>query len=143
VPVPQAKIPLALRKLEARDYAAIIRERPRRLPILRSGIPDCYLVTTLRDEIAFMLWVIVPTNWIRFRQYFKGNIHRALREDECLFEFAYTFRKFRGNGVMGAALVMIARQVVKELPSLRWAYNFVRLSNEASLSAATRASVRT
>jgi len=100
VPVPQAKIPLALRKLEARDYAAIIRERPRRLPILRSGIPDCYLVTTLRDEIAFMLWVIAPTNWIHFRPYFKGNIHRALREDECLFEFAYTFRKFRGNGVM-------------------------------------------
>jgi len=37
---------------------------------------------------------------------------------------------------------MIARQVVKELPSLRWAYNFVRLSNEASLRGCRNAGFR-
>lgn len=141
-PALRAKIPLAIRKLQTRDYGAIVRERPRRLPVLRSGIPDCYVVTTDHDEIAFMLWVIAAPDWLRFRPHFKGNIHWPPSHDECLFEFAYTFRKFRGNGVMSASLVMIAQQVVKERPSLRWAYNFVRLSNEPSLRGCRRAGFR-
>jgi hypothetical protein len=142
VTVPGARLSLAVRRLEARDYSVILRERPRRLPILRSGIPTCYIVTTNCNEIAFMLWVIVNTDWLRFKPYFKGEIHRRLQPDECLFEFAYTFKKFRGNGVMGAALVMIAQEVVKERPSVRWAYNYVRLSNEASLRGCRNAGFR-
>ena len=111
-PAPPPKITLTLRALQSQDFPSIIKERPRRLPILLARIPSCYVAVTETGELAFMLWVIFNAEWARFRPYFKGQIHSPLQSDECLFEFAYTFEKFRGKGVMGAALVMIAEQVV-------------------------------
>jgi hypothetical protein len=65
-----------------------------------------------------------------------------LKADECIFEFAYTFEKFRGLGVMGAALVMIAEEAVRLQPSLRWAYNYIRVSNDPSLKGCRNAGFR-
>ena len=39
----------------------------------------------------------------------KGEL-KALRPDEALLEFAYTFEKFRGQGVIAAAMATIAEQ---------------------------------
>src|SRR6185437_7858292 len=106
-PAPQAKIALRLRQLQAKDVPLVIRERPRRLPVLLAKIPTCYAAITETDELAFMLWVVFDSEWERLKPHFKGRIHSPLQSDECLFEFAYTFEKFRGKGVMSAALVMI------------------------------------
>jgi hypothetical protein len=141
-PAPLAKIALTLRALQSQDFPSIIKERPRRLPILLARIPSCYVAVTETGELAFMLWVIFNAEWERFRPYFKGRIYSPLQSDECLFEFAYTFQKFRGKGVMGAALVMIAEQVVAERPGVRWAYNYIRQGNLASLKGCRNAGFR-
>jgi hypothetical protein len=139
---PPPKIAVTLRGLQPQDFPLIIRERPRRLPMLFARIPSCYVAVTETGELAFMLWVIFNAEWARFGPYFKGRIHRPLQSDECLFEFAYTFEKFRGKGVMGAALVMIAEQVVRERPAVRWAYNYIRQGNLASLKGCRNAGFR-
>jgi len=141
-PAPQPKIALTVRPLRSQDFPLIIKERPRRLPILLAEIPSCYVALTETGELAFMLWVIFNTEWVRFRPHFKGQLHSPLQPDECLFEFAYTFEKFRAKGVMGAALVMIAEQAVKERPSVRWACNYIRQGNLASLKGCRNAGFR-
>ena len=78
---------------------------------------------------------------IRF-DFGKSPFPEPLKADECMFEFAYTFEKFRGLGVMGAALVMIAEEAVRLQPSLRWAYNYIRVSNNPSLKGCRNAGFR-
>jgi hypothetical protein len=129
----EPKVPISLRHLETADLRLIIRERPRRLPVLLADIPTCYMAVTQRNDLAFMVWVICREDWPHFQPHFKGDLQRDLHPDECLFEFAYTFEKFRRQGVMAASSNLIAKQIVKERPSLRWAYNYVRKDNIPSL----------
>jgi GNAT superfamily N-acetyltransferase len=131
--VPEPKTAIMLRRLETRDFRPIIKERPRRLPVLLADIPTCYVTVTASGELTFMLWVVFSEDWPRFKPHFKGDIPGGLRSDECLFEFAYTFEKFRGQGVMAASLNLIAEEAWRERPSVRWAYNFVRKDNIPSL----------
>jgi hypothetical protein len=128
-----------LRLLETRDFNQVIRERPRRLPVLLANIPDCYVAATSAGELAFMVWVVSSEDWPRFKCHFKGDLWRPLRPDECLFEFAYTFKKFRAQGVMAASLNLIADRLYAERRWLRWAYNFVRKENVPSLKGCRKA----
>lgn len=139
---PQPKIALSIRRLQTRDLPLIIKERPRRLPVLLAKISTCYVAVTETDDLAFMLWVVFDSEWERLKPHFKGHIHSSLQPDECLFEFAYTFEKFRGKGVMSAALVMIAEQAVRQRPSVRWAYNYIRQGNLPSLKGCRNAGFR-
>lgn len=131
--VPPARITINLRPLERNDIPTIIKERPRRLPVILDNIPGGYVAVTDTGELTFMIWVIFSDQWSRFKPHFKGDIARALGSDECLFEFAYTFRKFRGMGVMSAAMVMIVEEASRLRPEVRWGYNYIRQSNEPSL----------
>ena len=139
---PAAKIPISLRPMEPGDFPAIVAERPRRLPVLLDNIPGGYVAVTETGELAFMIWLVFSREWPRFKRHFKGEIAEPLDSDECMLEFAYTFEKFRALGVMGAAMVMIAEEAVKLQPSVRWAYNYIRLSNEASLKGCRNAGFR-
>jgi hypothetical protein len=141
-PAPPPRVGGALRPLQSCDLPSIIKERPRRLPVLLDKIPGCYVAVTDAGELAFMQWLIFSNEWARFKQFFKGELPAPLKPDECIFEFAYTFEKFRGLGVMGAALVMIAEEAVKQQPSVRWAYNYVRLDNLPSLKGCKNAGFR-
>jgi len=117
-----AKIPLNLRLLHEEDWPSIIEERPRRLPLLLEKVQTCYVASTNDGQLAYMNWVVFKADWGRFRPYFAGRLYKELESEECLFEFAYTFEKFRGLGVMGAALRMIIARIVEERPSVRWGY---------------------
>jgi hypothetical protein len=130
---PVSKIPLYVRTVSVVDLPAIVKERPRRLPVLLEAIPTCYLVVTDEEEPAYMQWVVLRAEWPRFKPYFAGDLHKELEEDECVFEFAYTFQKFRGLGVMGAGLSMIAKQALSEHPQLKWGYTYVLDTNVPSL----------
>lgn len=139
---PAAKIPIQLRPMELGDFPSIVTERPRRLPVLLDNIPGGYVAVTEAGELAFMIWLVFSWEWPRFKQHFKGEIAEPLKADECMLEFAYTFEKFRGLGVMSAAMVMIVEEAVKLQPSARWAYNYIRLGNEASLKGCRNAGFR-
>jgi hypothetical protein len=109
---------------------------------LLDNIPGGYVAVTDSGELAFMLWLIFSSDWPRFSHHFKGELSEPLKADECMFEFAYTFEKFRSLGVMGAALVMIAEEAIRLRPSLKWAYNYVRASNAPSLKGCRNAGFR-
>jgi hypothetical protein len=132
-PLPAAKIQLHLRTVLVEDLAGIIQERPRRLPILLEAIPTCYLLTTPEGEPAYMQWVVLAPEWERFKPYFAGNLHKELEADECIFEFAYTFQKFRGLGVMAAGIRMVALRTLEQYPQLKWAYTYVLDTNIPSV----------
>ncbi len=131
---PPPKIPIRLRPMEL--------DGPRRLPVLMDNIPGGYVAVTEAGELAFMIWLIFSCEWPRFKRHFKGEIAEPLKADECMLEFAYTFEKYRGLGVMSAAMVMIAEEAVKLQPSVKWAYNYIRLGNEASLKGCRNAGFR-
>ena len=139
---PPPKIAIRLSPMELGDFPSIVAERPRRLPVLLDDIPGGYVAVTEAGELAFMIWLVFSSEWPRFERHFKGEIAEPLKADECMLEFAYTFEKFRGLGVMSAAMVMIAEEAVKLQPSVRWAYNYIRLSNEASLKGCRNAGFR-
>lgn len=141
-PAPPPKIAIRLRPMEPGDFPSIVAERPRRLPVLLDNIPGGYVAVTEAGELAFMIWLVFSNEWPRFKRHFKGEIPEPLKADECMFEFAYTFEKFRGLGVMGAAMVMISDEAVRLRPSVRWAYNYIRLSNEPSLKGCRNAGFR-
>jgi hypothetical protein len=128
-----AKIPLKLRLIEDDDLPTIKRDRPRRLPLLLEKVPTCYVAFTNDDQPAYMNWVVFASDWKGFSPYFAGRMHKELEPDECLFEFAYTFEKFRGLGVMGAALRMIVDRIVGERPLVRWGYTYILDNNIPSI----------
>jgi hypothetical protein len=139
---PPPRIPIKLRPMELGDFPSIVAERPRRLPVLLDNIPGGYVAVTEAGELAFMIWLVFSSEWPRFERHFKGEIAEPLKADECMLEFAYTFEKFRGLGVMSATMVMIVDEAVKLQPSVRWAYNYIRLGNEASLKGCRNAGFR-
>jgi len=142
VPTAEARIPLTVRKLERRDTYQIAEERPRRLPLILQEIPTCYVAVTDEQKLAYMNWVVLSSDWKQFSPYFAGTLHKELGRDECLFEFAYTFEKYRGLGVMGSALASIIHQTALEHPYLRWGYTYVLDSNVPSLKGCGNAGFR-
>ena len=55
---PEARIPFSLRALEEGDIPTIVKERPRRLPVLKANIPTCYVAVTEDDRICYMQWLL-------------------------------------------------------------------------------------
>jgi RimJ/RimL family protein N-acetyltransferase len=139
VPQPRAQLPLRIRPMEPGDLAEIVAERPRRLPALRANIPTCFVATTETGSICYMQWLIQADQQDRLRPYFKGHL-AGYQNDTVLLEFAYTFERFRGQGIMGAAMAEIARQGL--LQGARWAITYVKLDNVASLKGCAHAGFR-
>jgi acetyltransferase-like isoleucine patch superfamily enzyme/GNAT superfamily N-acetyltransferase len=138
-PRPTTKIPIRIRPMSPSDLPVLIRERPRRLPVLRSNIPSCYLAIAEDGSICFMQWVIQADQQNRFRPYFKGEL-AAYESDTLLFEFSYTPERFRGHGIMAAALAEIIEQASPR--GARSAITYVRTDNVASLKSCARAGFR-
>ena len=136
---PAAKLPITVRPLRASDLACIVKERPRRYPVLRADIPTCYVAESNDGEICYMQWLIEARDQSRLKPYFKGEL-KELRADEVLLEFAYTFEKFRGQGVMAAAMAQIAEQGIPT--GARWALTYVKDENVASLKGCAKAGFR-
>jgi hypothetical protein len=139
VPRPRAKIPIRIRPMEPGDIPAIVAERPRRLPALRANIPTCYVATAEDGSICYMQWLIQADQQDLLRPYFKGQL-AGYENDTVLLEFAYTFLRFRGQGIMGAAMAEIAENA---LPlGARWAITYVNGGNVTSLKGCANAGFR-
>ena len=136
---PVAKVPITVRAVRDSDMSRILKERPRRYSVLRANIPTCYIAESPDGQLCYMQWLIAPAEQMRFRRYFSGEL-KNLRDDEVLLEFAYTFEKFRGQGVMAAAMAKIAEQNISQ--GARWALTSVRDDNLASLKGCKNAGFR-
>jgi len=124
------KQPIEIRPIRESDKAEILKARPGRLAILRANIPTCYLAVTATGEICYMQWLIEPKHIERFKPFFDGEL-KNLGKDEVLLEFAYTFEKFRGQKIMGAAMAAIAEK--GRLSGARYAVTYVQKDNVAAL----------
>lgn len=136
---PAAKQPITVRPIRDSDLSRIMKERPRRYPVLRANIPTCYVAESTDGQLCYMQWLIGPDEQRRLRPYFKGEL-KELLADEVLLEFAYTFEKFRGQGVMAAAMATIAEQRIPA--GARWALTYVKDDNVASLKGCAKAGFR-
>jgi GNAT superfamily N-acetyltransferase len=133
---PVAKISFHIRPIESRDMEQILEERPRRLPVLLANIPTCYVAQTSDGSICYMQWLVTADQQNRLIPYFKGEL-ADYGEDTVLLEFAYTFKRFRGAGIMSAAMAEIAEKGL-ELGA-RWASTYVKSDNIASLKGCANA----
>lgn len=124
---PPAKIPVRVRPLAEPDIPIVAAEVPDRLAALKSGLPTCYLGVTENDEICYMQWLIGPShNHLRPR-----NIGLTLEPDERLLEWAYTFKRFRGLGIMPCAMSVLVQRAAET--GARWLYTVVEENNIPSL----------
>lgn len=123
---PEAKIPISVRPLERRDIPQIVAERPEGLilGVLRAGLPQCYVAVTKDGEVCYLQWLVTPEHREQFRSIRFREMH-AFDDDTVMLEFAYTFTRFRGLGIMGPALAWVAEQ---HKPA-RWAITYVDRTN--------------
>jgi hypothetical protein len=136
---PSPKIPIVVRPFQRSDLAAIAVERPSRLPALEAGLSTCYVATTEANEICYMQWLIDSSQNELVNRQFNG-LCPQLRPDEMLLEWAYTFKKFRGLGIMGRAMSQISQEGAAA--GARWLFTFVAVSNIASLRGCRNAGYR-
>jgi len=133
---PAAKIPIHLRELQISDIPKILKTIAERLPAIKAGLQTCYVAVTDDDEICYMQWLIASSqNHLRPR-----NVGLILQPDEMLLEWAYTFEKFRGLGVMAAAMALISERAA--LVGAHWALTLVEQNNIASLKGCKNAGYR-
>jgi hypothetical protein len=136
---PSSKQPITVRPIRDGDLSRIMAERPRRYSVLRAKIPTCYVAESADGELCYMQWLTGPAQQRRLNRYITGE-PKELLADEVLLEFAYTFDKFRGQGVMPAAMATIAEQGLRA--GARWALTYVNDDNIASLKGCAKAGFR-
>jgi GNAT superfamily N-acetyltransferase len=147
LPSPSAKIPLTVRPLrdderlllaptEGVDSPEDFYERMLRLRMFDSGMRTCYGAFAEDGGLAYVQWLIEPSQNDLVHDFFEGSFPR-LKPDEVLLEGAYTFPSYRGQGVMSAAMAEVAGQG-KERGYAR-AWTFVGEHNTPSLKGCRRA----
>lgn len=129
-PPPSAKIPFRIRPIVEADFPKIRQERPIRLPALKAGLSTCYVALTDDDDICYMQWLIDSSQNHLIETRFKG-LCPPLAPDEMQLEWAYTFRRFRGLGLMAAAMSRISELAASR--GARWLFTYVECSNLPSL----------
>jgi hypothetical protein len=136
VPRPQAKVPITIRPLEPRDLPQIEAERPDGLllGVIRAKLPQCYVALTEAQEICFLQWLVTPEHRDRFRSIRFSEMH-MFDDDTVMLEFSYSFRRFRGLGIMAPVVARVAEQD----PRARWAVTYVERTNIPSLRGCHRA----
>ena len=111
VPRPEAKVPIRVRALEPRDLPQIETERPDGLlmGVIRSGLKQCYVAVTNDDEVCFLQWLITHEQRDRIKKIRFREMH-MFDDDTVMLEFSYTFKRFRGLGIMAPAVAWVAEQ---------------------------------
>jgi hypothetical protein len=137
--LPEAKIPIVVRPVHHDDIPVILRERPVRVAALESGLSTCYVATTEENEICYMQWLIDSSQNELIARQFNG-LCPPLSQNEMLLEWAYTFKRFRGLGIMGRAMAQISEKGAEA--GARWLFTFVAVDNVASLKGCKNAGFR-
>jgi GNAT superfamily N-acetyltransferase len=120
LPAPAAKIPLTVRPLrpddrellrpeEGTDSPEDFYERLLRLRLFDSGLQTCYGAFTDDGRLAYVQWLIEPSQNDLVQGLFDSAFPR-LEADEVLLEGAYTFPFVRGQGVMAAAMAAVTAE---------------------------------
>jgi hypothetical protein len=130
IPRPQAKISINVRPLEPGDVSQIVAERPQGLllGVLKTGLPQGYVAVTMDNQVCYMQWLVAPSHRERLRAFRFRDFH-SFDDDTVVLEFAYTFKRFRGLGIMAPAMAYIAEQG----KGAHWAVTYVDRSNIPSL----------
>jgi hypothetical protein len=142
-----AKIPLIVRPLSPADDLSSLDPVPgissdeafwrlsqRRL--LRSGLQTCYVAVAPDGKPCYMQWVVPASENQRLKA-IAGNLYPVLQPTEALLEGAFTPEAFRGLGIMGAAMALVAQRAADH--GARWVITFVDEHNTASFKGCVRA----
>lgn len=143
--LPQAKIPISVRPIEARDIPIVLPlagmndaeklEIADRYSLLeRFGMHAHVAVDQRSDTPCYIQWLVGSSHNDAIRQL--GGLP-ALGPDEALLEGAYTPPQHRGLGIMSAAMAMIAERAA-DLDA-RYVLTFVGDDNIPSLKGCRRA----
>lgn len=144
---PTAKIPFTVRPLASTDDLSALDPAPGlsaderlwrlvQLRLLRSGLRVCCVAIAPEGKPCYMQWVIPPSENARLRAVF-GNLYPSLGPDEALLEGAYTLDAYRGKGIMGGAMTLVAERAAEF--GARWVITFVDEQNQASVKGCIRA----
>jgi GNAT superfamily N-acetyltransferase len=117
---PKAAIDITVRPLTEADVPKILhagREVPaddvlyrsRRRWLLESGLGTCYAAVTAEDEPCYVQWLMGEQDNARIQSYF-GGAFPVLEPGTALLEGAFTPPQFRGKGIMGLAMSLIAEK---------------------------------
>jgi len=117
---PVAKIPIGVRELKQSDIATLLSnddvrdnaeeclEIARRRAFIEKGIARCFVAVDKRTDTAcYMQWLIAAPDVDPIRH--SGNFP-SLQPGEALLENAYTPVRYRGLGIMSAAMAEIAER---------------------------------
>jgi len=138
---PAAKIEISVRPLVEADVPKVFGEdsglpseymfQVRRRRLLESGIGTCYAAVAADDEPCYVQWLMGAEENARIRDYYGGSFPEV-EPGTMLLEGAFTPTAFRGKGIMGAAMSLIAEKAadtgsryvitvvdVDNIPSLR------------------------
>lgn len=113
-----------------------VYDRLRRQRLLDYGIETCYVAVTEHGDPCFMQWLIGHQQNTKVNAFFGGE-YPSLQPDEMLMENAFIPEKYRGQGVMAAAMRMIAEHA--KVRKARRIITFVGDNNIASLKGCQRA----
>jgi RimJ/RimL family protein N-acetyltransferase len=83
-----------------------------------------------------MQWVVAASENYRLKE-IAGNLYPPLQPDEALLEGAFTPEAYRGLGIMGAAMALVAQRAANH--GARWVITFVDEQNAASFKGCVRA----
>ncbi|NKE48448.1 GNAT family N-acetyltransferase [Roseomonas frigidaquae] len=146
---PQAKIPIRIREMQDKDLPALFdgiesgMSRKERVEMLtrrahlEAAIPTCYVAEDERNGApCYFQWLMGPQQNARIQAFFPPGIFPVLRADEALLENAYTPVAYRGNGIMSAAMALIAERAATL--GCRYVITFVEKDNIASLKGCKR-----
>uniref|UniRef100_Q07KU8 GCN5-related N-acetyltransferase n=1 Tax=Rhodopseudomonas palustris (strain BisA53) TaxID=316055 RepID=Q07KU8_RHOP5 len=144
---PAAKIPLTVRPLRSEDVPILfegdvsVREAAEmiaRRKHLAAEIPQCYVAIDERDGTpCYFQWLMGPKQNAKIKALFGGDWFPVLAPDEALLENAYTPVRYRGNGIMPAAMAQIAEHAAEI--GCRYVITFVASDNAASLHGCAKA----
>ena len=143
---PDALVPLQLRRLEAPDVDALLRDDPtdsaaeRELRAERRHaareLPSHGYVAVSDGALCYVQWLLPADANDAIQRCWPG-LFPILRPGEALLEAAYTPPAFRGKGVMSAAMARLADQAA-EMGAMA-ALTFVAPDNIPSLRGCARA----
>lgn len=77
------------------------RELMARISFYNAGFKNCYVAKTKNEEIAFIQWLIHPSENLIIKEHFSNKFY-MLGERQVMIENAFTFPKFRGHGLLPA-----------------------------------------
>lgn len=140
---PKAKIPISIREMRDSDLPALFDMQDtlhRREQVELHGrkrhyeakIPHCYVAIDERNGApCYFQWLMGPHQNAKIQALFPPDWFPILKADEALLENAYTPVAYRGNGIMSAAMALIAEEA--GALGCRYVITFVEQDNIPSL----------